>query len=171
MFKLKTIAPDEAQGQVADIYSRFPSAVGVPQAIRLMSASPDFLGRKMQDLQYWHEHATISPAMQRAMRLLISVAAGLDRCREANVAMLQLGGLTADEVAAFSGPVDTWPLGDKGNALVHFVTEHITSSQPALPARIEQLRELGWRDAEIFEGLAFGAMVHGVTTMVAVLKK
>ena len=135
MFKIKTVAPAEATGQVAEIYAQFPAEVGVPHAIQMMSASPDFLGRKMQDLKFWQAHPTLTPVMQRAMRMLISGAAGLDSCRDANAAMLRMGGLAADQ------------------------------------SEIDRLCELGWSDAEIFEALAFGGMVLGVTSVVAVLKK
>ncbi len=171
MFRIKTVAPEAAEGMVAEIYGQFPPGVGVPHAIRMMSASPEFLARKVQDLKQWHEHETITAPMQKAMRMLISAEVQLPGCQAANATMLELGGLTAEQVATFSGPVEGWPLGEKANALVHFVVTHVTSRRPAAAGDLDRLRDLGWSDAEIFEGMAFGGMVLGVTSIVAVLKE
>ncbi len=171
MFKIKTVAPEVATGQVAEIYGQFPPAVGVPHAIQMMSASPEFLARKVSDLKNWKDHKSITVPMQKAMRMLISGDADMPSCRDANAKMLELGGLAADQVSAFAGPLEGWPLAARENALVHFVVEHVTKRQAADPATITGLREMGWDDADIFEGLAFGGMVLGVVAMVAVLKK
>ncbi len=168
MFKIKTVAPQEATGAIAEIYGQFPPSVGVPHAIQMMSASPDFLARKVEDLKNWQGHRSITVPMQKAMRMLISGDADMTSCRDANAAMLELSGLDAEQVKAFAGSVDQWPLAPRENELVQFVVEHVTRRQPADPATIEKLREMGWTEADIFEGLAFGGMVLGVVAMVAV---
>jgi hypothetical protein len=171
MFRIKTVAPEAATGKIAEIYGQFPPSVGVPHAIQMMSASPDFLSRKVQDLQLWKDHKSITVPMQKALRMLISGSADMPSCRNANATMLELGGLAAEQVAAFDGPVENWPLAPRENALVHFVFEHVTQRKPAEAAVLDSLRDMGWEDSDIFEGLAFGAMVYGMIAVVAVLKK
>ena len=171
MFKIKTVAPEEATGMVAEVYAKFPPEMGVPAAFQMMSASPALMAAQLKQMESWSHHETIGEQAQAALRMLIAGHNELTSCREFNGRIMQMSGLGEDQVAAFSGPVEGWPLGEKLNALVHFVATHVPTRKPAAEADLDHLRELGWSDQEIFEGMSYGGMVMGVTSVVKVLKK
>jgi hypothetical protein len=171
MFKLKTIAPEEATGLVADAYQSFPPELGVPNAFRMMSASVRSLELRLTQMGFWKNHPTFDSLSQSAIRYLFTDGPELAGCREANSTMLAMAGLTATQIDSLRSDVSSWPLGEKNNALVHFVVRSLKDKRPADTAELDSLRDLGWSDPEIFEALDYGAMVMGTTTMVAILKK
>jgi len=171
MFKLKTIAPQEATGTVAEAYSAFPPQIGVPASFRLLSASPQRMMKRLAEMQGWSEHPTFDPLMQTTIRYLFAAGAGLPQCRQDNGTLLRLRGLDDEQMASLEGDPAGWPLGERRNALVHFVYDTLHRRRPAQVDELDRLRGAGWSDAEIFEALEYGSMVQATITLVALLKE
>ena len=171
MFKIKTVSAEEATGQIAEVYGKFPPHMGIPAAFQMLSASPPLMAAQLQMMGFWNDHETFGDQAQTAMRMLISAHNELSACRDFNGKYLMMLGLDENQVAAFSGPVEGWPLDEKSNALIRFVVEHVTRRKPAAEEDLDYLRKLGWSDQEIFEGISYGGMVMGITSVTVVLKK
>jgi len=60
MFLLSHISPADARGAIKDIYNAFPPGSEPPQPLKLMTASPEFLLRQFETIQYFAKHPKLS---------------------------------------------------------------------------------------------------------------
>ena len=156
---IHTYTPDTAEGQVKVIYDQITSAFGqVPNALQTFSSSPAVLAEHWQSIGYYMQHPTLSFNLLTIMRMLISEDHGCEYCVGFNAAMLvNMGGLSLDQVAATKQNPQNAPLVDKDKAMLMFVLKATQASAPTTPADIAVLKAHGWNDGDILDGLAHGA--------------
>jgi hypothetical protein len=93
MFKLRHVSPEEAEGQIADIYSSFPKETGVPRPLLLTSVSPELMKRQFEIMRYYMTHPTLSFHLPASIRYLVAADRGFEYCVKHNSAMLATSGL------------------------------------------------------------------------------
>ncbi len=156
---IHTYTPDNAEGQVKDIYDQITSAFGsVPNALQIYSSSPTLLAEHWHNIGYYMQHPSLSFNLLAFMRTLISDHGRCEYCVGFNEAMLiNMGGISMEQIAATKQNPQNAPLSDKDKAMLLFVLKATQTSAPATPAEIATLKTLGWNDGEILDGLGHGA--------------
>jgi alkylhydroperoxidase family enzyme len=159
MALIKTIEPEAAQGVVADVYNEIKELFGfVPNAIRLDSINPEHMARHWGGIRQVLEHPSLSQQLFTTMRLLISEAQRCDYCVGLNAGMLmQMHGLSQEQVAAISSDPVTAPLDAKEKALLLFTLRAIEDSNAVSAEEIEALKQAGASEREIHDALAHGS--------------
>jgi uncharacterized peroxidase-related enzyme len=156
---LSTVAPQQATGQVAQIYSQVEQAFGrLPNAMKLYSVSPDTLAMQWQHIGYYFQHPSLSFPLLAAIRMLVSQDNDCGYCIGMNEAMLiERAGFTPEQTAAAKrNPADT-PLPEKDKALLLFVLRSTKTPKAVTAGDLDALRRLGWTDRDIFDAVNHGA--------------
>jgi len=156
---VKTVTPQEATGKVAAVYEQMNKAMGrVPNAVRLLSASPELLHQAATQLGYYFAHPTLSAPLLALIRLAVSTRMECAYCIGMNESILiNRAGFTPEQVAAAKRDPGTAPLPEKELAMLLFVVKGTTAPKTVERADLERLRFLGWEDRDIVDGLYHGA--------------
>lgn len=156
---IHTYTPENAQGQVKDIYAQIENAFGsVPNALQIYSSSPALLARQWQNIGYFMQHPTLSFTLLAMIRMLVSEKTHCEYCVGFNEAMLiNMGGLTLEQVTATKANPQNAPLPEKDLAMLLFVLKATSDPDSVSAADIGGLKSLGWNDGEILDGLSHGA--------------
>jgi uncharacterized peroxidase-related enzyme len=156
---ISTVAPEQATGQVAEIYAQMQQAMGrVPNAMQLYSASPEMLAMQWQYLGYNFQHPTLGFPLLATLRMLVSQDHDCTYCIGFNEALLiQRAGFTPEQTAAAKrNPADA-PLPEKDKAMLLFVLKATRTPKAVTPADLDALRALGWTDRDLFDAVNHGA--------------
>lgn len=159
MVLIKTVPPDQAEGDVKEVYSFFESmGAEVPLNIQMISASPDILKMQAQALQYFMGHPTLGFPLLAHIRLLVSKEENYQYCIDLNSnLLLTLGGLSQEQLADLMADPNKAVLEDKDKAMLLFVIKAVQDPATTQQQEIDQLRELGWTDRDIYD-----ATLHGM---------
>ena len=71
MFFLRTLEPGQATGKTAEIFKAFEQ-VGIPEPLKLLSASPGLLERQFGMIEYFRGHPNLSPQLLASIRYVVS---------------------------------------------------------------------------------------------------
>jgi uncharacterized peroxidase-related enzyme len=156
---ISTVTPEQASGKVAEVYGQIQQMMGrVPNAFQLYSSSPVLLEQQMQQITYYRQHPTLSFPLLAMVRMLVSQHNDCPYCVGFNEGMLmQMAGLTPEQVAATkSNPADA-PLPEKDKAMLQFVLKATKTPKMAEKSDLDQLRALGWSDGDIMDAVYHGA--------------
>ena len=156
---ISTVAPEQATGQVADIYGQMQQAMGrVPNAFQLYSASPDVLAMQWQYVGYYFQHPTLGLPLLASIRMLVSQDNDCTYCIGFNEGMLiQRAGFTPEQTAAMKRNAADAPLPEKDKAMLLFVLKTTKTPKAVTPEDLKTLRSLGWSDRDIFDAVNHGA--------------
>lgn len=102
MFIVDHVNPEQAQGDIARIYSVFPEAIGVPAPMQLLSVSPELLKMQAKSLGYFMHHPNLEAPLLPALRYLGASRAGYDYCMGLNRGMLERQGMDQPGLAAIT---------------------------------------------------------------------
>ena len=154
-----TVRPQDATGQVAEIYGQMKQALGrVPNAFQLYSASPPMLAMQWQYLGYYFQHPTLSFPLLASIRMLVSQENDCDYCIGMNESMLiNRAGLTPEQTAAAKRNPIEMPLPEKEKAMLLFVLKATKTPKAITKQDIEALGRLGWTEQDIFDAVNHGA--------------
>lgn len=156
---ISTVTPEQASGKVAEVYGQIQQMMGrVPNAFQLYSSSPVLLEQQMQQIAYYMQHPTLSFPLLAMVRMLVSQHNDCQYCVGFNEGMLmQMAGLTSEQVAATRrNPADA-PLPDKDKAMLLFVLKATKTPKIVDKSDLDQLRVLGWNDGNIMDAVYHGA--------------
>lgn len=130
---IATVCPQDAAGEVAEVYDQMKQAVGrVPNALQLYSASPALLAMQWQYLGYYFQHPTLSFPLLASIRMLVSQENDCNYCIGMNESMLI--------------------------KRAGFTPEQTTAAKRSLSKNdIEALGHLGWTEQDIFDAVNHGA--------------
>ncbi len=159
MSLLQTVAPQQAEGEVAKVYGEIGQAMGfVPNAMQLYSISPSLLQNRWQNIGFYMQHPTLSFPLLAMVRMLVSQENDCEYCIGFNEAMLiNKAGLTPEAVAATKrNPADA-PLDEKDKAMLMLVLKATKAPKTVAKADLDGLRALGWKDSEILDAVHHGA--------------
>lgn len=156
---IATTVPEQATGQVAEIYAQMQQAMGrVPNAMQLYSASPAMLAMQWQYLGYNFQHPTLGFPLLATLRMLVSQDHECEYCIGFNEAMLiERAGFTAEQTAATKRDPAAAPLPAKDKAMLLFVLKATRTPKAVTPADLDAVRALGWSDRDIFDAVNHGA--------------
>lgn len=171
MFKTDSVAPDQAQGRIAEIYAMFPPQVGVPEPLRLLSASPSLLAIQAQVIDYFRNHPNLSFEVLSAIRFLAARFGCYDYCANLNSGFLARTGVTPDELNALLDDPSNGPFEPRENALIAFVIKTMEHPDHATNQNLDELRGMGWTDTDIVDAMYQGAGMLSHSVLYKALRK
>lgn len=161
---LNTQTPDNATGEVAEIYAQITQAWGaVPTALQVYSSNPFLLKQTWEYYGSIMQHPTLSMPLTATIRMLVSQGGNCSYCIDMNAGMLMnMAGWTADQVAATRVDFNNSPLSAKEKTMVGLVLKMTRDSNSVTPADLQTTRDAGWTDRDILDAVNHGArMVAG----------
>ena len=169
---IHTVPPAHATGQVKDVYDQVTAAFGhIPNGMQIYSSSPELMTKQWQSIGYYMQHPNLSFALLALMRMLISQAGHCEYCIGFNEAMLiNQAGFTPEQIAAVKRDPASAPLPEKDRAMLSFVLKAVHDSNSTTPSDISGLKQLGWTDSDILDGLNHGAYMLAADTLLNALK-
>lgn len=159
MSRLKSVKPNEATGEVAEIYSNLTKASG--KVIELFQG----LGSSAQALNgYLHvskllKAGHLSAKEQEAIALVCATENGCTYCSSAHSFLAGKAGFSAEEILDLRRGKSTDP---KIHSLLQFVKHMLTQHGKATDAALSQIRAAGYTDAHLAEIVL--AISHNVYT-------
>lgn len=161
---IQTVAPAQAQGQVAEVYNQVEALLGrVPNAFQLYSGSPAVLEAQWGQTAYFLQHPTLSFPLLALVRMLVSQDHHCTYCIDLNAALLiQRAGFTPEQIAAIRLDPTAAPLDARDQAMLLFALKATRSPQEVGPADIEALKALGWAESDMLD-----AVVHAARNLAA----
>lgn len=162
MSLLNTITPTNAEGEIAAVYEEINQTWGmVPNPIQLYSVSPELLKNQWGKYKYLGASECPSQKMYAMIRLLVSKEAECEYCIGLNAGMLiEMFGLSVEEVQALKSDPSTASLDEKEKALLLFVLKAVSDPHSTTAEDLHQLRVLGLSDQQIFEAIEAGATMR-----------
>lgn len=159
MSLIQTVQPEDAQGEVAEIYAQIQQAFGnIPNVLKIWSASPFLLKQQWEFIAYSMQHRTLSGALLACIRLLVSRGNHCTYCVDMNKGMLiNLYGWTPDEVDYMIDNPAQAKLEHRESAMLGLVLRAVTHSTSVSAADIAHLKEQGYSDQDILDAVAHGA--------------
>lgn len=159
---IKTISPEEATGNIKEIYNGFIQQIGfVPNAFRINSTSEFLLSKQAESLGYYMQHPSIKHNFQAIVRLLVSEKHECEYCVNVNTGILLQSGLTMEQIQATLKNPENAPLDEKEIVLLKFLLKVVENSNSTTEQDIASVKEHGWSDSEILEA------THLATSQVA----
>lgn len=161
---IKTITPEAATGELAELYAQILAIRGrVPNSSQIWSISPELYKQQLSFINYYVTHKTLSTSLLASIRMLISSATDCQYCIDFNKAMLiNLCGWQLEDVAHLAATRQSPKLSEKENKLLTFVLKSVKNCKKADVADLDELRAVGWDDADILDAVQHGARMAAI---------
>jgi uncharacterized peroxidase-related enzyme len=161
---IQTVAPSQAQGQVAEVYRQAEAIMGrVPNAFQMYSGSPVLLETQWQQVAYFMKHPTLSFPLLALTRMLVSQDHRCDYCIDFNAAMLiERAGFTPEQIVATKRDPAAAPLDAREKAMLLFALKATRAPHEIGAADIDNLKALGWAESDMLD-----AVTHAARNMAA----
>ena len=171
MSLLKTVAPENADGDVKEAYSFFTNnKIPVPKPFEMMSASPELLKIQSQLLTYFTSHPTLGFPLLSMIRYLVAREYNYAFCTDFNYNFLKMQGMEDAEIEEIVSAPETAPLDEKDKALLLFVLKTIKTPEAVSAEDVNMLHELGWTDRDILDATVHGTGMIGPSFLMKAFK-
>ncbi len=168
---IQTVSPEEATGDVAEVYGAIKSALGfVPNGLQALSASPHCLHAQADHIQYYMGHATLPAPMLAAIRYLIAGHTDCEYCIDINMGMLMQMGIDRAQIEAAREDTELLPFDERDKAMVRLALKVVHDANGITAADLDALRALGWNDQEILEVIHHAAHAVAVDLVLNTVK-
>jgi alkylhydroperoxidase family enzyme len=171
MALIQTIAPEEAEGKVKEIYGFMQENIGItPAPMQLASASPWMLEMVWQSIQYFTQHPKLGFGLLSTIRYLVAQQYDYAFCTGFNRKMLEMQGLTDEDIQKMESDPLQAPLDDKDRAMVSFVMKAIKSPDTIQEQDMDELHDHGWKDSDILDAMAHATNMVASSIMMKTFK-
>ncbi|MBU2548831.1 MAG: hypothetical protein KKB20_10495 [Proteobacteria bacterium] len=169
---IHVVPPDQAQGEIKEVYDAVKAVTGVlPRPLQMSSVSPELLKIQARILKYFVGNPNLGLPLAAHIRYLIASHNNYQFCTDFNASLLTMfGNLTEEDLDAVGKDVTAAKLDDKDRAMLEFVVKAIKDPSSTRAADTQRLRELGWTDQDIFDALYHGAGMVSAGIMFKALK-
>jgi len=162
MALVQTIAPEKAEGKLAELYAEVEQMFGmVPNNVRMLGVSPPLLENQLQLIEHYMGHPTLSTPFLAMVRMLVSKACHSPYCQSLNSGLLLKAGFTKEQIAAMQADPAQVPLDEKQKTLLLFVLKACDNPHSVAAEDVDRLRSLGWSEVDIVDAVAHGARMVG----------
>jgi len=159
MSLIKTISPENATGEIAEIYDSLKKMFSmVPNALRISSTSPHRLKAQFQELAYYGNHPTLKREVTTAIRYVVAVDHGCDYCVTINGMMLKGAGWSDTTIKDLPVHPENAPFDTKDSALFAAVIKAVRKPKDLVKDDMDKLHDLGWQDGDILDAVGHGAL-------------
>lgn len=171
MSLIKTIDPKQATGEVAEIFQQVQQQMGmVPNGLRVFGVSSHRLKQQVTELGYYMAHPSFSGQLTAAIRYIVARDHGCEYCVVVNRGLLSQAGWSEEILDGVVKAPDMAPLEAKDKAMLVAVIKAVRTPKDFSKEDVDGLRELGWTDQEVFEGVAHGAYSIAFDLMLSAFK-
>ncbi|MCJ7771881.1 MAG: hypothetical protein MUP22_01980 [Desulfobacterales bacterium] len=171
MSLLKTISPENAEGEIADVYSFFTkSGLPVPKPLEMASASPGLLKIQNQLLGYYMNHPSLGFALLSLIRYLVAKKYNYVFCTSFNENFLKMQGMDEEQIKIVEKDPGRAPIEDKDREMLVFVMKAIEKPEAIAQKDMDALYNLGWTDRDIFDALNHGTGMIGPSILMKAFK-
>ncbi|MFK5985034.1 MAG: hypothetical protein QM479_06380 [Pseudomonadota bacterium] len=162
MSLLTTVSPENAQGTVAEVYNEINAVWKmVPSPIQLFSVSPELLKNQWEKYKYFDSQEIPSAKLNTMIRLLVSEETKCEYCIGFNSGMLmQMFDMSVEEVQQLKADPGTADLDEKEKMLLLFVLKAVDHAHDVSKQDVQNLRDTGLTDKQIFEAVNSGATMR-----------
>lgn len=162
MALIQTTSPEKAQGKLAELYGEVEQMFGVvPDGVKLLGVSPGILDNQIQIMGHYHGHPTLTTPLLAMIRMMVANACKSAYCMNMNSGLLQGAGLTREQIDTALADPGKAPLAEKEKSMLLFVLKACDNPHSVTGADMDKLKNLGWTEKDIFEGVAHGARAVG----------
>jgi hypothetical protein len=171
MFRLQTIDPQQASGAVAEAYQVFPPQIGVPAPLQMLSASPALVPLQAGFIKHFMGHPNLGFKLQALIRYLSAADQGYNFCVGLNGNMLKSTGLNDVDLEALHEDPSQAPLEEREKAMLLLTRKALRTPEALTDADFDQVRALGYSDADIMDALWIGAGMKSMASLFQALVK
>jgi alkylhydroperoxidase family enzyme len=171
MALIQTVEPERAEGRVKEIYDFMQKTAGIiPAPLQLASASPWMLDMVWQSIQYFSKHPNLGFGLLSSIRYLVAQQYDYAFCIGFNRKMLNMQGLSDEDIEKMEKDPLQAPLDDKDRAMVAFVIKAIKTPDAVEKQDVDRLHDLGWTDSDILDALTHGTNMVGSSILMKAFK-
>lgn len=171
MSLLKTITPEEATGNIAEIYKNYEdNLTKVPNVIQMYSTNPRWLEMMSGFLRYYSENPNFKPEFFFLMRIIVANHYNGKYCIRLNSAVLKYLGYNQEEIEKVLQDIKNVKLEEKDKLLLEYAVKVATNSDNCTAEDVELVKKAGWNDMEIFDAVFNASIFSGLTNLIKALK-
>jgi len=171
MSLLKTIPPDKAEGEIAEVYAVFKkSGIPVPKPLEMSSVSPGLLKIQSQLVGYYMNHPSLGFALLSLIRYLVAKRYNYVFCTSFNENFLKMQGMDEEQIKIVEKDPRQAPIEDKDREMLVFVMKAIEDPEAITEADVDNLLKHGWTDRDIFDALNHGTGMIGPSILMKTFK-
>lgn len=162
---IQTIKPEEATGELAELYGNIAAMRGrVSNSAQIFSASPELIKQQMSFIEYYMvKQKALSMPLLASIRMLISDKNSCSYCVDMNASILiNMAGWTPKEVEAMRADPQHAKLDEKEKAMLLFVLKAVRTPHDVNAQDVQKLRDLGYKDGEILDATNHGARMSAI---------
>ncbi len=157
MTLINTVAPENAKGEIKKGYDLFlERGIKVPNPFRLLSASPKMFDMLVTRNKYFSNHPNLSFELLAHIRYFVSKNLNYEFCCKHNKNLLLMQGACEDDFKKMDDDPEKSLLEENELFMLKFVLKAMDSPESISEKDINQLKESGWEDSDIFDALAQG---------------
>lgn len=161
---INTIQPENATGELAELYSQIKVMRGkVANTALLFSSSPSLLKQQMSFIGHYLNHENLSMALLACIRTLVSDKNNCSYCVDFNSSMLinMLNWSPKDVEVMRENPSDA-KLENKEKTMLLFVLKAVRTPHDVNAQDVQILRDIGYSDADILDATNHGARMSAI---------
>lgn len=171
MSLLKTVSPDSAEGEVAEVYSVFTKAgLPVPKPLEMASVSPGLLKLQGQLIGYYMNHPSLGFALLSLIRYLTAKKFNYAFCTCFNENFLKMQGMDEDQIKEIEDDPSRAPIEDKDREMLGFVMKALINPDAVTQEDMDNLFKHGWTDRDIFDALNHATGMVGPSILMKTFK-
>ncbi|MFC1883194.1 carboxymuconolactone decarboxylase family protein [Thermodesulfobacteriota bacterium] len=158
MALIKIMTPDNAEGEIKEVYDEFIKTAGmVPKPFQMYSASPPLFQLQKSVINYFMNHPHLKFTLLAAIRFSVASDNDFNYCMNLNTDFLKFAGLTEEQIGEVKNNPEKSALDEKDKAMLLFVLKVLKKPESIEKSDIDAMHELGWTDQDIFDAAIHGA--------------
>ncbi len=152
---IKTYEPDEATGELAELYEMMITMRGsVGDNAKLYSSSPEVLRQQMGFIKFYGSHPTLSQPLLASIRILVSSGEDCLYCIDKNTEILiNTAGWTHEQVQAMRQDIDKANLPPREVAMLQLCIKAVRNAHTVNATDMDALRAMDWSDKDILDAI------------------
>ena len=162
---IQTIKPEDATGELAELYEKIATMRGrVSNSAQIFSSSPELIKQQMSFIEYYMvKQKSLSMPLLASIRMLISDKNNCSYCVDFNASILiNMLGWTPKDVEAMRANPNDAKLDDKEKAMLLFVLKAVRTPHDVNASDVQALRDFGYNDGEILDATSHGARMSAI---------
>jgi alkylhydroperoxidase family enzyme len=152
---IQTIAPEEATGELAQLYKIIEAMRGtVGNNAQLFSISPGLLRQQMDFIKFYMNHPTLSMPLLAAIRIMVSSGEECQFCIDYNTGMLiNMAGWSFEQVTEMRKDPKSANLPEREIAMLLLAIKAVHNARAVNANDLDTLREMGWSDSDLLDAV------------------
>lgn len=167
MSLLNYVDEKNASGIIKQVYNGFSAVVKkVPNVVQFHSASPELFPKFMNYVDHFSNHPTLDPILIAYTRLIVSARKNGEYCKRLQSALLKMYGETDEKIKEAIENTANIDMDEKRKAILQFATNLADNRIDNAKPHVNNLKNLGWSDKEIYELCAIAGMQSGMVPLI-----